>query len=258
MAHRSEYAPGTPSWVDLGADIDGAKKFYGTLFGWATQDAGPPEETGGYGFFMKGDKMAAGYGPQQNPGPPFWSTYVSVADAEQTAKQVEAAGGAVIVAPMDVMAAGRMAVFQDPQGGFVSAWQPGEHHGAGVVNEPGAFCWNELQSRDVDGSKAFYASVFGWEPVTHTDGPMPYTEFLLDGRSIAGMMPMPPMVPAEVPTYWLVYFAVDDCDQATAKARELGGTELVPPMDVPIGRFSVLTDAQGAVFAAIKLNELPD
>jgi predicted enzyme related to lactoylglutathione lyase len=66
------------------------------------------------------------------------------------------------------------------------------------------------------------------------------------------------MVPAEVPTYWLVYFAVDDCDQATAKARELGGTELVPPMDVPIGRFSVLTDAQGAVFAAIKLNELPD
>jgi predicted enzyme related to lactoylglutathione lyase len=258
MAQRSEYAPGTPSWVDIGTDVDAAKRFYGSLFGWTAQDAGPPEETGGYGFFLHDGKHAAGYGPQQNPGPPFWSTYVTVADAEQSAKAAEAAGGTVIVPAMDVMSAGRMAVVQDPQGAFISLWQPIDDIGAQVVSEPGAFSWNELQTRDPEGSKAFYASLFGWEPVTHTDGPMPYTEFLLDGRSVAGMLPMPPMVPAEVPTYWLVYFAVDDCDLAAAKATELGGTQLVEPTDLPIGRFSVLMDPQGAPFATIKLDQLPD
>jgi predicted enzyme related to lactoylglutathione lyase len=255
MPERTEYAPGTPSWVDIGTDVEGAKGFYGALFGWSAQDAGPPEETGGYGFFVKNGKMVAGYGPQQNPGPPFWTTYVSVADAEETAKRVEGAGGAVVMAPMDVMEAGRMAVFQDPQGAFISVWQPGEHKGAQLVNEAGSLCWNELNSRDVEGSKAFYIAAFGWEPVTHADAPMPYTEFRLGGQTIAGMLPMPPMVPAEVPTHWLVYFAVDDTDATVAKAQELGGSVRMPPMDVPVGRFSVLADPQGATFAVIRLSE---
>ena len=78
MPERSNYAAGTPSWVDIGTDIEPAKRFYGSLFGWESQDAGPVEETGGYGFFTKGGKLVAGYGPQQNPGPPFWSSYVNV------------------------------------------------------------------------------------------------------------------------------------------------------------------------------------
>ena len=88
-------------------------------------DAGPPEETGGYGFFLKDGKLVAGYGPQMNPGPPVWTTYVSVADADETAAKVTAAGGTVLMPPMDVMTAGRMAVFQDPGGAFLSIWQPG-------------------------------------------------------------------------------------------------------------------------------------
>lgn len=252
MPQRTQYAPGTPSWVDIGTDVERAKEFYGALFGWSPQDAGPPEETGGYGFFTKDGKMVAGYGPQQNPGPPFWTTYVSVADAEETAKKAEHAGGTVVVAPMDVMDAGRMAAFQDPQGAFISVWQPGQHPGAQLVNEPGALSWNELNTRDVEGSKAFYTAVFGWEAQTHSE-PMPYTEFKLGGDSIAGMMPMPPMVPAEVPPHWLVYFAVDDTDAAVAKAGELGGSVRLAPMDTPAGRLSVLADSQGAVFAVIKL-----
>jgi predicted enzyme related to lactoylglutathione lyase len=253
MPERSEYAPGTPCWIDIGTDVEGAKKFYGALLGWTTQDAGPPEETGGYGFFFKNGKMVAGYGPQQSPGPPFWSTYVWVTDADETAKKVEAAGGTVVVGAMDVMSAGRMAVFQDPQGGFISVWQPGDHKGAQLVNEPGSFCWNELNSRDVEGSKEFYQAVFGWEPVSHEGGPMPYTEWHLGGTSIGGMLSMPPNVPAAVPTFWLVYFAVDDTDAAVAKAQELGGSVSAPPMDIPSGRFAVLTDPQGAVFGVIKL-----
>jgi len=255
MPEKTEHAPGTPSWVDIGTDVEPAKAFYGSLFKWECQDAGPPEETGGYGFFLRNGKMIAGYGPQQNPGPPTWSTYISVTDAETTAKEAEAAGGTVIVPAMDVMGAGRMAVFQDPQGGFISVWQPGDHKGAQLVNEPGALCWNELNSRDPEGSKTFYQQVFGWVPVTHSEGPMPYTEFQLGGQSVAGMMPMPPAVPAQVPTFWLVYFAVDDTDASVATTEKLGGSVSMPPMDIPVGRFAVLADPQGATFAVIKMTQ---
>lgn len=253
MPERTEYAPGTPSWVDIGTDVDAAVPFYTALFDWTAESAGP--DAGGYGFFAKDGRRVAGFGPQQNPGPPVWTSYVSVAELEAACAAVTGAGGTVLVPPMDVMTAGRMAVCIDAQGGVFSLWEPGETAGAEVVNEPGAYCWNELNSRDVDGSKAFYGAVFGWTAQTHEIGPPlgSYTEFALDGETIAGMLPMPPMVPAEVPTYWLVYFAVDDCDDAAARAQALGATQLVPPMDVDAGRFSVLNDPQGAVFAIIRL-----
>lgn len=255
MPERTEYAPGTPCWVDIGTDIEGAKAFYTGLFGWDAMEAGPVEETGGYGFFMRDGKSIAGYGPKMNPGPPVWTTYISVADADAIVGKVTDAGGTVVMPPMDVMTAGRMAVFQDAQGGFFSVWQPGEHIGSQIVNEPGAYSWNELDSRDVEGSNAFYTSVFGWGAVTHDIGPPmgTYTEFQLDGQSIAGMLPMPPMVPPMVPTFWLVYFAVVDVEASLAKAQELGGSMVMPPMEVAAGRFSLITDPQGATLAIIQL-----
>jgi predicted enzyme related to lactoylglutathione lyase len=252
MPERTEYPPGMPCWVDIGTDVEGAKKFYGSLFGWETQDAGPPEETGGYGFFLKNGKQVAGYGPQQNPGPPFWSSYVSVTDADETAKKVESASGSVVMAPMDVMAAGRMAIFQDPTGAFISVWQPGEHKGAQLVTEDGAYCWNELNTRDVEKAKAFYAAVFGWGSVTH-EGEMPYTEFQLGSETVAGMMPMSPQVPAAVPPHWLVYFGADDIDSTQTKAEGLGASVMVGAMSIPDGgRFAVLTDPQGAAFGIFR------
>ena len=255
MPERTSYAPGTPCWVDIGTDLDAAKPFYTALFGWTTMDAGPVEETGGYGFFMKGDKMVAGYGPQQSPGPPVWATYIAVADADATAKKIEAAGGTIVMPAMDVMGAGRMAVFQDSAGGFCSIWQPGEHKGAQLANEPGAFSWNELNSRDVDASIAFYTSVFGWTYEKHEmDGPISsYTEWALDGNTIGGMLPMPPMVPAEVPQFWLVYFAVADLEASLAKVQELGGTVVMPGMTVDAGTFAIVMDPQGATLSLIQL-----
>lgn len=254
MPERTSYAPGIPSWIDIGTDVEAAKAFYTGLFGWSTADAGPVEETGGYGFFTTAEgKMLAGYGPQQNPGPPFWTTYIATDDADASAARVEAAGGTVVVPPMDVMDAGRMAVFQDTEGAFFSVWQAGRHLGAEVVNEPGAFCWSELSTRDPEAAKAFYAAVFGWGAQASESEAMAYTEWQLGGESIGGMMDMPPMVPVEVPAYWLVYFAVEDTDASVARAKELGATALLDGQDTPAGRIAVLADPQGATFALIAL-----
>src|SRR3954451_21615973 len=155
------------------------------------------------------------------------------------------------MAPMDVMTARRKGVFQEPQGAFFSVWQPGEHAGAQLVNEPGSLSWNELNTRDVDGSKAFYGSVFGWGAVTH-EGPMPYTEFQLGGEPVAGMLSMPDTMEG-IPPHWLVYFAVDDADATVARCQELGGSVLMAPMDIPQGRFAVRADSKGAPFAVIRL-----
>ena len=247
MPEVSQHVPNTPGWIDIGTDVEGAKAFYTALFGWEAVDAGPPEESGGYGFFLVGGKMVAGFGPQQNPGPPFWTTYVIVPSAEEVATKVEAAGGGVVMPPMAVMDQGTMAVFTDAQGAFISVWQPGRHTGAQLVREPGAFTWCELNTRDLAGSKAFYASVFGWDAVTSgEDSPMPYTEFKLGGDSIAGMMEMGGHLPAEVPPHWLVYVEVEDTDATVERVASLGGAVVVPGTDFPGGRFAILTDPQGA------------
>ncbi len=248
------YEPGVPCWVDLGTpDMDRAVAFYSGLFGWDVP-AGP-EEAGGYRLALLRGRPVAGLGPQMNPGPPVWSSYVSVESADATAQAVTTNGGQVIVEPMDVMTAGRMAVCTDPAGAFISLWQPGEHPGAGVVNEPGAFSWTELVTTDVEGAKAFYGAVFGWGSETHGDGPGAYTEFTLGGRSIGGMMEKPDMMPAEVPPFWGVYFTVNDTDVAVGHVADLGGALVMGPMDIEPGRFAVVSDPTGAMFNVIKLAE---
>jgi uncharacterized protein len=252
MPEMTDYPPGTPSWVDLAtSDPEGGIAFYGALFGWEFNNQGP--DAGNYNLCTLRGKVVAGLGPTMNPGQPTaWSSYVSVEDADQTAKTIESAGGTVLAPPFDVMTAGRMGIFMDPTGAAFSVWQPRDTRGAELVNEPGAWGWNELDTRDVEAAKSFYQTVFGWESKTNDmGGGMSYTEFQLDGRSIAGMMPMPEMIPAEVPAFWLVYFGVDDTDAAAAKATELGGGLSFGPMDTPAGRFAVLRDPAGAGFAVI-------
>ncbi len=251
MPNVDDHTPLTPGWIDIGTDVDGAKAFYSGLFGWDTQDAEPVEESGGYGFFTQGGRMIAGYGPQQNPGPPFWSMYVIVPDAEAIAANVAGAGGAVVMPPMDVMGQGHMAIFTDAGGAFFSVWQPGLHRGAQVVRDVGSFTWTELDTRDVEGAKAFYGAVFGWGAEASTGGGMPYTEFKLGEESISGMMDMPPGVPEQVPAYWLVYLQVADVDASVVKAQELGASVTAPATDFPGGRFAVLSDPQGAMFGVM-------
>jgi predicted enzyme related to lactoylglutathione lyase len=258
MSERTSYEPGTPSWVDLGSpDLDAAVEFYGALFGWDVAESQSPEQTGGYRMAILSGKPVAGMMPLMQEGqPPAWTTYVSVEDADATAAAVKEAGGRVIAEPMDVLDVGRMAVFADPTGAVFSVWQPRAHPGSGLANEPGAFAWNELNTRDPDAAKSFYAAVFGWEPDDHDMGEMgTYTEWKVGDASVGGMMDMRGRVPDQVPANWLVYFAVKDTDAAAEKVKELGGGVAFGPIDIPAGRFAVVHDPHGAMFAVIKLSE---
>lgn len=247
------YQHGVPSWVDLGTpDLAAATAFYSGLFGWNVL-AGPPE-SGGYAIAELRGKPVAGLGPQMNPGPPVWATYVNVDNADAVMAGVEAAGGHIIMPPMDVMDVGRMAILADPLGAVISVWQPGNHPGAGLVNEQGTYGWSELITTDVERSKAFYASVFGWGARTSGDDPQTaYTEWQVDGRSVGGMMLKPPMMPAEVPPHWDVYFIVPDADAAVDRVRELGGSLMFGPMDIEPGRFAAVADPTGAIFNVMAL-----
>ena len=244
MAEMKGYDHGVPSWVDIGTtDLAGGVRFYTDLFGWETQDLG--EEAGHYTMATQGDLQVGALSTAQDPGPPRWTTYVNVDDADAVAKRAESAGGTVVVAPMDVMTAGRMAIFQDTTGAFIAVWQPRDHIGAQRVNEPGTFTWCELATSDLEKSKAFYSATFGWG----WGGAPEYAEAQVGGRTVGGVMPRPPGMPAEVPDHWLVYFGTVGVDDDTKKAVGLGATQLVEPTDIPsTGRFSVLLDPQGAMF----------
>jgi hypothetical protein len=256
MPEFTSYDAGTPSWVDHASkDVEASNSFYGALFGWDADDQG--EEMGHYTLMRKGGKTVAGNMQVMTEGQPSaWVSYISVDDADATVDLAKKAGGMVFVEPMDVADIGRMAVFADPTGAAIGVWQPKTFKGAELANETGAFAWNELNTRDLPAAKAFYTEVFGWEPNDLDMEGMSYTEWKLGDKTVAGMMAMPDMVPAEVPAHWLVYFAVDDADASVSKASELGATTFVPPTDIPPGRFAVLADPDGAVFAVMKMQPM--
>lgn len=258
MSERTSYEPGTPCWVDLGSpDLDASVEFYTALFGWQVPESENVEETGGYRRATRNGVDVCGMMPLMQEGqPPAWSGYVSVADAEATAAKVAAAGGSVIAEPMDVMELGRMAVFVDPGGAVFGIWQPGAFPGAGLVNEPGALAWNELNTRDLAGAKSFYGAVFGWDFKTEAMGENEgYTTIMLDGNPVGGILDMDERgVPAEIPPHWLAYFATENTDATVDQAKERGGNLMMGPIDLPVGRFAILTDPHGAAFAVIALN----
>jgi predicted enzyme related to lactoylglutathione lyase len=256
MMRNTSYRAGTPTWVDLSTpDIDATTEFYGALLGWKATETS--EDYGGYIRYELDGEAVAGAGPLMAEGQPIvWTSYFAVSDAEAAAARIADAGGQTIAPPMDVMNLGRMGIFVDPAGAAFGIWQAGTFAGAGIVNEPGALIWNELLTRDVPASTVFYRDALGLGAKTSEGTEIPYTEFLVDDASIAGMMDMnAAQLPAEIPPHWAVYFDVADCDASCAKAEKLGGTVAVPATDIPMGRFAMLTDPHGASFSIMQMND---
>jgi predicted enzyme related to lactoylglutathione lyase len=245
-----------PAWIELStADAEAARAFYARLFGWEIDVADDPQY-GGYGIARIGEASTAGIGPKQSPdAPTVWGLYIGTDDVNALTETVKSAGGTILAEPFDVGDQGRMAVFADPTGAVISAWQA-----AGMRNwashRPNAFGWAEVNARGVDQAIPFYERVFGWtSKTTPGDGDAPdYTEFQIDGHSIAGALELNPQMPAGVPSYWAVYFDVEDVDDAYQRALAAGGQEMLPPQDFPGGRFAFVTDPQGASFGLLKTN----
>lgn len=261
MPEFSSHAPGTFSWPELStSDRKAGIAFYGGLFGWQPDDrpAGPGPDDVYTMLMLRGKEVGAAAGQRpderQMGVPPHWNMYVTVASADDAAKRAAELGGKILAPPFDVMDAGRMAVLQDPTGAVFLVWQPKQHIGAKILFEPGALCWTELTTKNPAQAEAFYTALFGW--VAKHSAPaavMAYTEFSVGGQPMVGMMAMPPGMPPEVPSYWMPYFQVDDCDGSAAKANRLGGSTMIGPQDIPgTGRFAILADPQGARFAVFQ------
>lgn len=250
----TRYPDGVFSWVDLGTtDTEGAKAFYGGLFGWSFLDI--PSDSGVvYSMSQVEGHNVAGLGPldpdmQAQGIPPFWSSYVKHDEVDSVAARAAEAGGNVLFPPFDVMDSGRMTMIQDPTGAMFGVWQPAAHIGAQLVNIPNTLTWNELLTRDLEGAKSFYSAVFGWTYETDANG---YVAVSQDDRVQAGMMQINEAM-GEIPPNWSAYFLVEDADAAATRVKELQGNVLVPPrLAGDIGKFAVVQDPQGAVFNIIQ------
>jgi predicted enzyme related to lactoylglutathione lyase len=276
MSDPDRYIPGVPCWIDTTQpDPDAAAAFYGGLFGWALEDAMPTGSPGRYLVARLPGGDVAAISSQQEGAPPtaVWNTYVWVTDADETARKVRDAGGDVLSAPFDVPGAGRMAVFADPAGAAFSVWQAREHRGATVVNEPGSLNFNDLRTRDIDGARAFYGAVFGWEVLDIGGGlawALPGYGDFLEQRTpgtrenmaqmgaperfedvVASLAPIADDEP-DVPSHWGLTFGVEDADAIASRAADLGGRVVVPPFDAPWVRTTVIADPAGATFTASK------
>jgi len=255
MADTAVTTVGKPGWIDLSSsDPAASREFYSKLFGWQVE-VNPDPQYGGYALAKIEGKDVAGIGPKMMPeAPTAWSIYITSNDLDALSQKVTAAGGTVVAAPMAIGDQGRMAVFQDPSGAIISAWQPAAMPGftAGTANTYG---WAELNSRGLGKAVPFYAAVFGWSSRTSPmgEGQPPYTEFLLGQESIAGGMEMNPATPPAIPSYWMVYFAVDDVDAAYRRAIDNGAQEMLSPSDFSGGRFAIVSDPQGAIFGLLKM-----
>jgi uncharacterized protein len=277
MPERNGYVPGVPCWIDTSQpNPEATVAFYTDLFGWEFEDVMPPDSAGKY-FIARlrgGDVAAVGSVPEAAPPMAMWNTYVWVESADDTASKVLDAGGSAVMEPFDVMDAGRMAVFTDPEGAAFCVWQAKEHKGARIVNEHGSLNFNGLNTRDTEGAKSFYRSVFGWQTLSLNGGfemwTLPgYGDYLerdnpdlrkqvaeVGGPKgfedvVASINPITDDQP-DVPPHWSVTFAVDDADAVAARAAELGGKVVVAPFDAPWVRTTVIADPQGATFIASK------
>jgi predicted enzyme related to lactoylglutathione lyase len=209
-----------------------------------------------YTMFSKNQQIVAGLGRQpaemSEAGiPPMWTSYVNVDDLDVAAAAFVENGGNLVMPPMDVMEAGRMAYGMDPVGAPIGFWQPKNHRGADNFNEPGFMTWNELTTRNVREAIDFWTKVMPWTVVEMDMGGTAYQMVSLGDRLNCGIMAMDETWPEDMASHWMVYFRVEDTEAAINRAIELGGDLRVPAFDTQQGKVAIIADPQGGVFSII-------
>ncbi|MEV5829580.1 VOC family protein [Spirillospora sp. NPDC052242] len=256
MPEVTGHEPGGPCWLDLASPDPGTSmRFYRELFGWSsytlTQDA-----FGDYEIFTlggtQGPRVAGMQTLADDTQPPSWTVYFGVADIAATGRAALAAGGRELFPPREGVGLGYAAMYSDPEGADFALWQPTEPEGMEIVREPGAMCWVELASRDIERARRFYGEVFGWRSVEYEYyRAAPYTNWEAGGRQVGGMVFMDEHWPPHWGAHWIPYFWVEDCDATAWRATDLGARMTIPPTAIPPGRFATIMDPTGARLAMI-------
>jgi uncharacterized protein len=243
MGVVERYPDGTFCWVDLGTDdAPGAKAFYGGLFGWEFDDL-PTGDEGTYTICRLGGKAVAGLYDRAEEA--SWGSYIRAEDVDGVARRARELGAEVLVEPFDAPGGARVATVRDPAGAVVSLSRPGEQFAAEVVNQDGAWTWNELVAPDLAAAVAFYRELLGWG-AADIPGAVARTSFSLGELLVGGGHT--PIGPEDPTPRWTISFWVADADRYVERAQELGGGVVLPPMDIPVGRFAIVSDPGGAAF----------
>ncbi|GGJ29856.1 hydrolase [Streptomyces brasiliensis] len=235
------------------SDVEGAKGFYGDVLGWTFGESS--SEYGNYTqAYANGKAVAAVVPPMPGQeGQSQWCLYFASPDAAATAATIRDNGGEVLMEPMQVGDFGTMCLAREPGGAVFGVWQAGVHEGFEATGAPGAYCWAEVFTREPGRTDTFLPAVFPYTAQQTQDDAVDFRIFSLGGQPVLGRMRMTDDFPPEVPSYINVYFGVDDCDGAVARATKLGAILRFGPMTSPFGRFAALTDPQGANFSVIDL-----
>ncbi|MFT4542596.1 MAG: putative enzyme related to lactoylglutathione lyase [Planctomycetota bacterium] len=260
MPARKDFAPGEFCWIDFTAhDMEAALEWYSKIFGWSHMKMDTPGDCPPYAFFTKGDVGIGGIGQMSEEMktqgvPPMWNNYVCSKDCEAIEAKVRELGGTIVFPTTEIPGHGKLAFFMDPEGASIATWQSTSDGGNGVlVGEPGGLSWNELMTRDSAKAQDFYGKLFGWEFSSMPMGEINYTMVKNNDKDAGGFMPMDGPQFEGIPAHWMVYFATADCDATAALVAENGGAIMVPPTEIPVGKFSVLRDPQGAGFSIVTL-----
>jgi len=229
----------------VSSDPKQAEEFYTRLLGWDTE-LYKPGETDYLMISGRGHNHGGFATAMEGAPPPHWLSHIRVENLDDTVEKATRAGGKLAAGPFEMGEVGRIAIIGDPQGAYVSAYDPPDE---GPAPE-GVFVWDELGTTDVDGAQRFYEDVFGW---TTSDMGPDYGGYRIFNREETGVAGLMTLVDASIPPHWQPYVAVDDPDATPAMAGELGGSTLAQPTDVPnVGRIAVLRDPQGATFGILR------
>ncbi|UYG17454.1 VOC family protein [Brachybacterium huguangmaarense] len=266
MNHTDTIAPrplGAPTWMDLSChDLESAQSFYGDLFGWTFEDAGP--ETHHYqrasvdgrpvaGLMLAMD--ADGTPLPADEAPSAWTVYLATDDVERTSAAIADAGGSLVFGPVDVPDVGRMAFVADAVGTPFGIWQAAPFAGFDTAGGAGAPVWFECMSGDALVAEQFYRDALGWQIAVMRGSSGSGFWYATNGEgqaATAGLCDASAFLPAGAPGFWRLYLEVEDTDATVARVVELGGRVLDGPQDSPFGYLATVADPEGASFQVIQ------
>ncbi len=239
--------PGGFCWADVAvSEPKVIHLFFSQLFGWSRR-VRPTDDAQAYSIMTSLGHHVMGICHVEEAEQSQWMSYLLVEDlAEATAKAQEL-GATVVNEKIEISTFGTMTIVQDPSGVLFALWQSkqGEYSKPRL---PGQVAWFELMTDEPKLAQDFYSRLAHWTEQPQSDDES-LTVFYHHGKPVSSLRKKES---PEIPSAWVVYFLVDDCDETAAKCESLGGKVFRAKSDCPhLGRCALLQDPSGGIFGII-------